>query len=169
MLRRPCPKTLPRSQWLASAPRRGVAAVEFAVILPVILIFLLGLWEVGRYIEAQQILVNGAREGARQASTGVKDVASIKTAVVNYLQRKGISKVTTSDVTVSCINNTSVTDPTASTQLDQWRVTVSVSADNVKWVIVNKAITTVTTLSASADWYSMQDIPLTVNTTIPLN
>lgn len=146
-----------------------MAAVEFAVILPVILLFLLGLWEVGRYIEAQQILANGAREGARQASTGVKDVAAVKTAVVTYLQQKGISKVAASDVTVKCINNPSVTDPTNSTQLDQWRVTVTVSADNVKWVIVNKAITLVTQLSASADWYSMQNIPLTVSTEIPLN
>ncbi|MFO0864920.1 MAG: TadE/TadG family type IV pilus assembly protein [Gemmataceae bacterium] len=159
----------PARPWLRSEPRRGVAAVEFAVILPLILLFLLGLWEVGRYIEAQQILVNGAREGARQASTGVKDVSAIKTAVVTYLQQKGISMVTTNDVTVSCINNTALTSPTSSSQLDQWRVTVSVSADNVKWVIVNKAITLVTQLSASADWFSMQDIPLTVNTDIPLN
>jgi len=149
--------------------RAGIAAVELAVILPLILTFLLGLWEVGRYVEAQQILVNGAREGARQASTGVKDAAAVKTAVVTYLQQKGISKVTTSDVTVTCITNSALTDPTASTQLDQWRVTVTVSADNVKWVILNKSITTISTLSGSADWYSMQDVPLVVNTSIPLS
>jgi Flp pilus assembly protein TadG len=169
MLRRTCSSRLNRPDRRGAEPRRGVAAVEFAIILPVILIFLLGLWEVGRYVEAQQILVNGAREGARQASTGVKDASAVKTAVVTYLQQKGISKVTTSDVTVKCINNASATNPAGSTQLDQWRVTVTVSSDNVKWVIVNKAITLVTQLSASADWFSMADIPLTVNTDIPLN
>ena len=47
-----------------------MAAVEFAMILPVILTLLLGIWEVGRMIEIQQILYNAAREGGRQAAYG---------------------------------------------------------------------------------------------------
>lgn len=149
--------------------RPGVAAVEFAIILPLILLLLLGLWEVGRFVEAQQMLTNAAREGARQASTGVKDVPAIQQTVVTYLQQKGIANVATSNVTVACVSNSNIASPTASTQLDQWRVVVTLPADNVKWAVLNKAITFATTLTASADWYSMQDIPLTASTTIPLN
>ena len=45
---------------------------------------------------------------------------------------------------------------------------VSIPFNSVRWVLLNQ-LTKVTTLSASATWYSMADIPLTVNTTIPLN
>jgi hypothetical protein len=48
--------------------RRGVAAVEFAFLAPVLFTLLLGLWQVGRIIQVKQILDNSAREGARLAS-----------------------------------------------------------------------------------------------------
>jgi ABC-2 type transport system ATP-binding protein len=53
-----------RTRFRTSA-RRGVAVVELAVLLPFLLVVLLGIWEVGRLIEVQQILNNAAREGAR--------------------------------------------------------------------------------------------------------
>ena len=58
--------------------RRGVAAVEFAVCLPFILLMLVGLWEVGRMVEVQQLLNNSVREGGRQASTANIDAAAVK-------------------------------------------------------------------------------------------
>jgi Flp pilus assembly protein TadG len=65
--------------------RRGVAAVEFAFVLPFILILLLGMWEEGRAIQVNQILYNAAREGARQASTGVVTNSAAQQVVINYL------------------------------------------------------------------------------------
>ena len=41
--------------------RRGAAAVEFAVILPVLMIFLLGTWELGRLVQVYAILSHAAR------------------------------------------------------------------------------------------------------------
>ncbi len=41
----------------------GVAAVEMAVTLPLVLTLLIGTWEVGRILEIQQILNMGARSG----------------------------------------------------------------------------------------------------------
>lgn len=46
--------------------RPGTAAVEFAVVLPLLFILLFGLWEVGRIVEVQQVAWNAAREGARR-------------------------------------------------------------------------------------------------------
>ena len=150
-----------------SPQRKGVAAVEFAVVMPVMALLIVGLWEVGRMVEVQQFLVNGCREGARQASTGVKTTAQVQQVVVSYLQQKGLTSVTTSNVTVTSVSNTGITDPTAATQLDQFRVSVSIPFSSVRWIALNQ-ITTAKNLNASADWYSMRDIPITVSTSIPL-
>lgn len=147
--------------------RPGVAAVEFAAVMPVIALLLVGLWEVGRMVEVQQGLVNACREGARQASTGLKTSDEVKQVVVSYLNLKGFTKVKASNVTVTSVSNTAITDPTKANQLDQFRVSVSVPFSDVRWVALNR-ITSVQNLTASADWYSMRDIPLVVSATIPL-
>jgi Flp pilus assembly protein TadG len=152
----------------SSPERSGVAAVEFAVIMPVMAFLIIGLWEVGRMVEVQQYLINGAREGARQASTGVKTTAEVKQTVVTYLQQKGLTFVAASNVTVTSVTNTGITDPSLATQMDQFRVSVSVPFDSVKWVALTR-LTGLTNLTASADWYSMRDIPLAVSMVIPLN
>ena len=65
------PKPLGRRGWRANRRfRRGVAAVEAALLLPLALLLMLGTWEVGRMVEVSQILNNAAREGGRSASTG---------------------------------------------------------------------------------------------------
>jgi Flp pilus assembly protein TadG len=49
--------------------RSGVAAVETSVVILPLFILLAGVWEVGRLMEAQQVLDNAAREGARAAAS----------------------------------------------------------------------------------------------------
>ncbi|MDQ4501870.1 pilus assembly protein [Sinomonas sp. ASV322] len=44
---------------------RGAAAVEFALVLPVLLVLVLGIIDFGRALSAQQTLTNAARVGAR--------------------------------------------------------------------------------------------------------
>jgi len=48
--------------------RRGVVAVEFAVVAPVLLALMLGVIEMNRMYDAQNLLSTAAREGARFAS-----------------------------------------------------------------------------------------------------
>jgi Flp pilus assembly protein TadG len=148
--------------------RQGVAAVEFAVCLPFILVMLVGLWEVGRMVEVQQLLNNSVREGGRQASTASIDAAAVKQYVVNYLKTNGINAVSTSDVTVTNVTTGSAYDNTTVVQMDRLHIAVSIPFDSVRWVMLNK-ITNVTTLNASAEWYSMRDIPIEVTSTIPTN
>lgn len=47
--------------------RRGAAAVEFALVLPVLMLILLGIIEFGRAWNVKQTLTDAAREGARVA------------------------------------------------------------------------------------------------------
>jgi Flp pilus assembly protein TadG len=66
--------------------RNGTAAVEFAVCLPLLLLILFGLWEVGRMTEVQNVMWNAAREGARDASMGQDNLQSVANNVLTYLQ-----------------------------------------------------------------------------------
>lgn len=153
------------SRALHSFVRRGVAAVELAVVLPLFLILLLGLWEVGRLVEVQQILTNGAREGARQASTGEKTVSQVKQTVIDYLGRAGIP-TTNVTVTVENLTNGARLEPAIAEQLDQYRVTVAIPFNDVRWILLDQ-ITGATNLTAVADWFSMKDVPLLVSPTVP--
>jgi hypothetical protein len=66
--------------------RRGVAAVEFAVCLPLLFTVLFGLWEVGRITEVQQVMWNSAREAARDCSLGQDNLSAVATNLLVYLQ-----------------------------------------------------------------------------------
>jgi Flp pilus assembly protein TadG len=54
----------------ARALGRGLAAVEFALLLPVLLVLMLGLVDIARALQAQMILINLSREAANLASRG---------------------------------------------------------------------------------------------------
>ena len=146
--------------------RRGAAAVEFAIVAVFLAPLLIGVWEVGRMVEVQQYLSNAVREGGRQASTGIRDVNAVKQTVVNYLAQNGIT-ASVSEVTVTNETDKTRSDPRTAKQLDRFRVTIKIPFDRVRWILLNQ-ITTTKELSATADWYSMRDVPLVVDPTIPL-
>ena len=63
----------------ASKPRdRGAAAVEFALLLPVVLLLLFGIVDFGLALNAQITITQAAREGARLASLGTA-LATVQT------------------------------------------------------------------------------------------
>jgi Flp pilus assembly protein TadG len=62
--------------------RRGAALVEFALILPILLLLFLGIIEFGVVMMHQLTLVQVAREGSRHASLG-KPVAQIEERIYN--------------------------------------------------------------------------------------
>src|SRR6266851_4538910 len=70
----------------SKASRHGVAAVEFAICLPLLFTLLFGLWEVGRMCEVQNVMWNCAREGARDASLGQTNMLTLANNVLVYLQ-----------------------------------------------------------------------------------
>lgn len=61
--------------------QRGGSMVEFALILPILIILLFGIIEFGILIYNQQVLTNAAREGARRGI--VQDTTRIQTSEIN--------------------------------------------------------------------------------------
>ena len=60
-----------RRQRGGRAPRdRGAAAVEFALLLPMLLLLVFGIIDFGRALNAQIVLTQAAREGSRLAALG---------------------------------------------------------------------------------------------------
>jgi Flp pilus assembly protein TadG len=157
---------VPRASARTPPGRRGAAAVELAVVLPLLVLVLLGIWEVGRLVEAQQLLSNAAREGGRQASTGKKTTPEVQQDVLNYLTRAGVN-TTGATVTVTNLTDSTRSDPTAAQQMDQLQVTVTLPFDNVRWALVNHVVRG-STLTGSATWYSVKDLPVNVSNVIPI-
>jgi Flp pilus assembly protein TadG len=145
---------------------RGAATVEFAAVAPLLVTLLIGAWEVGCMVETQQVLDNAVREGGRQASTARKTAAQVQQDVLNYITLRGFSTAGAT-VTVTNLTSSARSDPTAANQMDHFRVTLTYPFANVRWVLLS-SITNITTLSASSDWYSMVDLPVTVSNTIPV-
>jgi Flp pilus assembly protein TadG len=92
-----------RKRWLNNPRRRrGAAAVEFAVVAPILLIMIFGMIDFGRMIMVQQLLNDAAREGARTAVVGGSSAADVAAGVAAMLDATSIrSTAVTIDVTPS--------------------------------------------------------------------
>jgi Flp pilus assembly protein TadG len=71
--------------------RRGIAAVEFAIVAPVFFMLIIGIIEIGRAMMVQQVLINASRVGARRASTLSSSETAVTDAVTEYAAGMGIS------------------------------------------------------------------------------
>lgn len=63
-----------RRRKLARPNRRAAVTVETALVLPLVLLFLFGILEYGRYVMMLQVLTNAAREGAHYAVTHTQPI-----------------------------------------------------------------------------------------------
>src|SRR5438067_9316941 len=92
-----------------SARERGQGLVEFAMITPVILVFMFVIIDFGIGLNHRVVVTNDAREGARYAATG-KSVSNVQDYVV--AQSEGLVK-NKSDVQVKFydVNGDSQIDP----------------------------------------------------------
>ena len=67
---------------------RGSAMVETAITIPLLLMMMVGIFEVGRAYETWQVLTNAAREGARMAVTP-SSTEEITTALIRQYMADG--------------------------------------------------------------------------------
>jgi Flp pilus assembly protein TadG len=162
---------------VASKDRRAVVAVEAAFVLPVLLVLMLGVWEVGRLIQVNQIVVNSAREGARLAAGGYVNgtpvtVSMVQQAVKDYLTAAGLPAAAVSGVQVNlvCQASPSWTDPSAALPLDKFQVNVVIPAgaafNSLRWTPAK--LTSTTQMSVTVNWQSLNNSKIVVSATLPL-
>jgi Flp pilus assembly protein TadG len=75
----------------SSSADRGATAVEFALLLPLLLLIVLGIVDFGRMLNAQETLTQAAREGARLVALGQPNVPSRTQAAAAGLSPIGVS------------------------------------------------------------------------------
>ena len=95
---------------------RGNAVIEFAVILPFLLLVVFGITEFGRAWMTVNIMATATREGARLAVVTGPDVAAVEQRVTEVLDA---ARITATSITVE---GPDALDP-------QRRVTVTVNTD----------------------------------------
>jgi Flp pilus assembly protein TadG len=89
----------------AATSQSGVAVLEYAMALAVLMPIILGIFDLGRACFYYVELANAANEGARFATTN-RDV----TAIVNVTRiRAGALSLSTNDVTVTCYSGATAT------------------------------------------------------------
>lgn len=80
---------------------RGAAAVEFALLVPILFTLVFGIIDFGWAINRNTVVNNAAREGVRLASLG-EDSSRISTSVQSALNDMGLDASTVS-VNLSCL------------------------------------------------------------------
>jgi Flp pilus assembly protein TadG len=73
---------------------RGAAVIEFALLLPLLLLLLFGIIDFGRALNAQITITQAAREGARLAALNQPNVASRTQAAAVGLSGVSVTVVT---------------------------------------------------------------------------
>ena len=160
-----------------SNQRRGAVAVEAAFALTLLVVLLLGLWEVGRLVQVNQIVNNAAREGARLAAGGYTNgtpvtAAMVQQAAKDYMTSAGLpaTAVSGSQVSLICQATPMWTDPSAALPLDEFQVKIVIPAgaafNSLKWTLLS-SMTSATQMSTTVTWESLNDTVLTVPTNLP--
>ncbi len=159
--------------------RRGALVVEAAVILPLLMIVMLGVWEVGRMIQVKQMLVNSAREGARLAAGGytVNSVpvtqAMVTQACKDYLSGAGLpaAAYNGAEVTMTCMASPAWVDPYNAEPLDRFRLRVRIppgaAYESTRWSLLPK-LTAINELDAEVDWVSLNNEEINIDSNLPL-
>jgi Flp pilus assembly protein TadG len=115
------------SDWAGPRRRRGSAAVEFAVVAPLLFAVVLGLVEFGRAMMVQQTVVSAAREACR--------VAILPGTTRDDVIDRADASLSAAGIPVYTI--TMVPDPPSSAAVGTpVTVTIAVSFNNVTWLPV---------------------------------
>ena len=80
---------------------RGSAMVEAAIVTPILLLLMVGIFEVGRAYETWQVLTNAAREGARMSVTPSGDSATVTALIRQYMEDGQLSRAADAGVVVN--------------------------------------------------------------------
>ena len=157
--------------------RRGIVATEAAVVMPFLIITMFGMWEVGRLIQVNQVVVNSAREGARLAAgayvngTPVTN-AMVQQAVRDYMRASGLpaAAYNGATITLTCLASPSWVNPSDALPLDRFTVQVTIPTgaafNSMLWSLVTR-LSSVNQMSVTVSWVSCTDAKIAVSTQLP--
>lgn len=164
--------------------RSAAAAVECALVMTVLVPLLVGVWEVGRLVNVYQMVMNGAREAGRRAATGEYSKQEIEQIVLDYFNANGLTNLTSVatseaeleqggkiyvEINIYDKNGTFVgNDPRLANQMEKIEVTVSVLFNDVEYSPTDLFLPASFQVTATTVWYSLRDIPVEADATIPL-
>ncbi len=123
--------TAHRKRRTAARTRRGTSIVEFAVVAPVVFLFIFGIIEFGRLMMVQEAMTSAAREACREASLATtlssSDVDTVaRNVMLSVLATAGDPG--TVSITVTPANLASVTSGTPV------KVKVQVNFSDIGWL-----------------------------------
>jgi Flp pilus assembly protein TadG len=106
--------------------------VEFAIVAPLMFLFMLALFEFGRTFMVMELLTEGARVGCRKAIIEGTSSDQIKNAVISYLSGVGIN----GDTVGISVNDASINTVEAANQpaYTEMTVQVTVPVSSISWV-----------------------------------
>jgi Flp pilus assembly protein TadG len=138
--------------------RKGVAAVEFAIVAPLLCMAFLGMIEIGRAIQVQQVLTNAVREGCRGYADNTATVTSGSTVYT-----VGTAAYATYLVTDSLSN--------ANIGIDTSKVTITetITPVTVSNIIVNQATVTASLPYSSVAYFPGFIIKRPLTATVTMN
>jgi len=141
-----------------SQDRRGIAAVEMAVSLPLLVIMLLGAIDLGQFVNSGQVISNASRVGARKAAHhDTKSLSEVEAEVVNYLDTYFPNK-STSEIQSATTVSVTLADGT------------TVGSNGLPNLEGIKLVVTVQFMYSSVRWINgitqLDNRPISVSTTI---
>jgi len=122
--------------------RRGIAAVECALTIPLLTLLVLGAIDVGQFANVYQKVSDASREGARVAArNGTGSASQVQEAVMNYLAETSpdsssaalvaATTVSLSDAAGSPISGSTLSAVSTGSPV---MVRVTVNFDSVRWI-----------------------------------
>jgi len=111
--------------------RRGAATVEFAVVVPFLLMIILGFIEFGRAMMASELIANATREGARKGALPGSSTADIRSTVTTALNKAGIA---TENASITVLVQGQARDANTAQTGESIEVKVIVPYRDVSWL-----------------------------------
>lgn len=111
--------------------RSGLAAAEFALVLPFLVFLAIGMIEMGRGLQVKEILSDAARKGCR---TGIQPLATNTTVSADVNNVLTDNNITASDATITIQVNGVTANVNTAKQNDKISVKVSIPVSKIAWI-----------------------------------
>jgi Flp pilus assembly protein TadG len=108
--------------------RHGALTVEMALVVPVLLVLILGIMQVGYAFMVQHALQDVARQGCRMAALRTRSQSAVTTAIQDQLRLEGVN---VSKTTTNILVNNTVQDISTAQAGDEIRVQICMGLADV--------------------------------------